>query len=165
MREPIAARQRGIVEFVEEQNEVQNKVAHVIQTEAQGQVDEGHGIETEAWGEADEGERITSIVQQIENDDMKAEQMYECEYSSGEDDYPLPSEWRDHGFGNPEIQDGRSQEWEYRQNKIVQGAKYSSSDEVKEALKLWAISLRREFRVVKSSPSVYEVKCVEKGCP
>ena len=36
---------------------------------------------------------------------------------------------------------------------------------VKDAVRLWAISLKREFRVVKSSSKEYEVKCVNTGCP
>ena len=53
-------------------------------------------------------------------------------------------EWRDKDFGNPVIQDIRSNEYEYRENEVV----------------LWAISLSKEFRVVKSSSKEYEVKCV-----
>ena len=42
----------------------------------------------------------------------------------------------------------------------MQGAKYPSIEAVKDAVKLWAISLRNEFRVVKSSSKEYEVQCV-----
>src|SRR5438105_11099822 len=41
------------------------------------------------------------------------------------------------------------------ENKVVQGSKYSTIDAVKEAVKLWSLSLRKEFRVVKSSSSTY----------
>ena len=46
----------------------------------------------------------------------------------------------------------------------MQGAKYPSIEAVKDAVKLWAISLRKEFRVVKSSSKEYEVKCVNGDC-
>ena len=46
----------------------------------------------------------------------------------------------------------------------MQGAKYPSIEAVKDAVKLWAISLRKEFRVVKSSSKEYEVKCVNSDC-
>ena len=36
---------------------------------------------------------------------------------------------------------------------------------VKDAVRLWAISLKREFRVVKSGSKEYEVKYVNDGCP
>ena len=58
------------------------------------------------------------------------------------------------------IHDIRSNEYEYRENEVVQGAKYPSI----EAVKLWAISLRKKFRVVKSSSKEYEVKCVNGDC-
>ena len=50
------------------------------------------------------------------------------------------------------------------ENEVVQGAKYPSIEAVKDAGKLWAISLRKEFRVVKSSSKEYEVKCVNDDC-
>ena len=62
------------------------------------------------------------------------------------------------------IQDIRGNEYEYRENEVVQGAKYPSIEAVKDAVKLWAISLRKEFRVVKSSSKEYEVKCVNGDC-
>ena len=40
---------------------------------------------------------------------------------------------------------------------LCRGAKYPSIEAVKNAVKLWAISLRKEFRVVKSSSKEYEV--------
>ena len=42
----------------------------------------------------------------------------------------------------------------------MQGTKFYSIEAVKDTVKLWAISLRKEFRVVKSSSKEYEVKCV-----
>ena len=54
---------------------------------------------------------------------------------------------------------------EYRGNEVVQGATYPNIEAVKDAVRLWAISLKREFRVVKSGSKEYEVKCVNAGCP
>ena len=47
----------------------------------------------------------------------------------------------------------------------MQGATYPNIDAVKDAVRLWAISLKREFRVVKSGSKEYEVKCVNDRCP
>ena len=47
----------------------------------------------------------------------------------------------------------------------MQGATYANIEAVKDAVRLWAISLKREFRVVKSGSKEYEVKCVNAGCP
>ena len=72
----------------------------------------GAGTEAEAAGVAqaegvaDEGEILPSIVQQMHNEDMEAAQMEEHEYSSDED-YPIPSQWSNPGFGNPMVADSR----------------------------------------------------------
>ena len=47
----------------------------------------------------------------------------------------------------------------------MQGATYPNIEAEKDAVRLWAISLKREFRVVKSGSKEYEVKCVNAGCP
>ena len=126
---------------------------------------EDHVSEMEPQGVADEGERITRIVEEVEAEDHEAQQMEECVDSSDDEAYPVPTQWREQGFGNPVIQDGRCQEWEYRENEVVQGAKYKSIEALKDAVKNWAVSLRREFRVVKSGSKEYEVKCLKDGCP
>ena len=41
----------------------------------------------------------------------------------------------------------------------MQGAIYPNIEAVKDAVRLWSISLKREFRVVKSGSKEYEVKC------
>ena len=53
-------------------------------------------------------------------------------------------------FCNHVAEDVRNQEWEYRGNEVVQGATYPNIEVVKDAVRLCAISLKREFRVVKS---------------
>jgi hypothetical protein len=47
----------------------------------------------------------------------------------------------------------------------MQGAKHPNIEAVKDAVKKWAMSLRRESRVVKSGSKEYEVKCLKDGCP
>ena len=68
------------------------------------------------------------------------------------------------GFWKSSDTDIRSNEYEYKENDVAQGEKYPSIEAVKDAVKLWAISLRKEFRVVKSSSKEYEVKCVNGDC-
>ena len=84
---------------------------------------------------------------------------------SSDEEYPVPSDWSNPGFGNPIAHDARTNEFQYRENEVVQGALYDSSEAVKEAVKNWAVSLGKEFRVVKSSPRVYDVVCMKEGCP
>ena len=47
----------------------------------------------------------------------------------------------------------------------MQGATYQNIEAVKDDVRVCAISLKREFRVVKSGSKEYEVKCVNDGCP
>jgi hypothetical protein len=52
--------------------------------------------------------------------------------------------------------------WEYRENAVSVGAMYKSVVEVKDAVKRWStLTLQREFRVVKSSPHIYDVQCLK----
>ena len=47
------------------------------------------------------------------------------------------------------VQDIRCPEFEYTVNEVIQGAKYRTIEDVKDAVKVWPISLRKEFRVLK----------------
>ena len=119
----------------------------------------------EPKGVADEGERIPAIVEQMEEEDREAAEVDEVEDYSDDEGYTVPAEWEERGFGNPVIQDAKHEDWQYRANEVVQGARYKSIDEVKEAVKRWSISLRKEFKVVKSGSKEYDVKCVKDDCP
>ena len=45
------------------------------------------------------------------------------------------------------------------------GGMYPTTEHVKDAVKRWStLNLHREFRVLKSSPSIYEVCCVKSDC-
>ncbi len=146
------------VHEVEEQiNEVQDNVQDMQENLNVGEEVRGQGV-------ADLGERIPSIVQEMENENLEAAHMEEYGDSSDEE-YPVPADWSNPGFGNPVAHDARTNEYQYRENEVVKGALYHSSEAVKEAVKNWAVSLRKEFRVVKSSPRVYDVACVKEGCP
>jgi hypothetical protein len=42
---------------------------------------------------------------------------------------------------------------------------YPSTAHVKDSVKRWStLTLRREFRVVKCSPSIYDVRCKKENC-
>ena len=103
----------------------------------------------------------------MEKEDQDARIMEQCGDSSDDEDderFPVLGEWREEGFGNPVVQDIKSSEFEYRVNEVVQGAKYRTIEDVKDAVKLWAVSLRKEFRVLKSSSKEYEVRCADRDC-
>ena len=70
-------------------------------------------------------------------EDQAAMEMEEYEGSSDDDQYSLPKEWKEHGFGNHVTEDVRNQEWEYRGNEVVQVATYPNIEAVKDAVRLW----------------------------
>ena len=54
----------------------------------------------EPQGLADEGERIHNIVDEMEAEGQAAMEMGEYEGSSDDEQYSLPKEWKEHGFGS-----------------------------------------------------------------
>jgi Domain of unknown function (DUF1979) len=90
--------------------------------EAHDGATENEGVVEEAQGVADEGDRIPRIVEQMQNEDVEALQMQDSVDSSDDDEFPIPGEWRDRGFGEGVVHDGGGNEWEYWENEIVQGA-------------------------------------------
>ena len=95
-------------------------------------------------------------MDEMEAEDQTAIEMEEYEGSSDDEQYSLPKEWKEHGFVNHVVEDVG--------NEVVQGATYPNIEAVKDVVRVWAISLKREFRVVKSDSKEYEVKCVNDGC-
>ena len=73
---------------------------------------------------------------EMEAADQSAMEMEEYDGSSDDEQYSLPKEWKEHGFGNHVAEDVRNQEWEYRGNEIVQGATYPNIEAVKDAVRL-----------------------------
>ena len=94
---------------------------------------------------------IHSIVDEMEAEDQTAIEMEEYEGSSDNEQYSLPKEQKEHGFGNYVIEDIRNHEWEYRGNEVVQGATYPNIEAVKDAVRLWAICNTRFIKGHKPS--------------
>lgn len=123
---------------------------------------EGHPIEPS--GEADEGEVIPELIEQVEREDAEADGVVD----DGDDDVDnmVPGNWSNYDYSHLVVNEGESVSWEYNVNEVTIGAVYRSGDEVKEVVKRWStLCLQREFRVHKSSPSIYDVKCVQQDCP
>ena len=94
--------------------------------------------EPEPQGLADEGER-SRIVEDMEKEDQNAQIMEQYGDSSDDENderFPVLGEWREEGFGNPVVQDIRCSEFEYRVNEVIQGAKYRTIEDVKDAVKV-----------------------------
>ena len=78
----------------------------------------------------------------MEVEDQIAIEMEEYKGSSDDEQYSLPKEWKEYGFGSHVTEDVRNQEWEYRWNEVVQGTTYPNIEAVKYTVRLWAISLK-----------------------
>ncbi|WVZ78982.1 hypothetical protein U9M48_026616 [Paspalum notatum var. saurae] len=77
------------------------------------------------------------------------------EDSDNDDDRPVqvPSQWNNYDHSQLLVNEGETVPWEYSENEVSVGAIYHSKIELKEAVQRWAAkSLKKEFRVVKSSP-------------
>lgn len=118
----------------------------------------------EAIGVVDEGERIEAIVEEVEREDSENE-LAEGDESSDEEEDVLPVDWIKADFSQLVISEGQQAPFGYKDNEVIEGARYAHKEDMKEAVKHWAVSLHREFRVVKSTNCVYDVKCTKDDCP
>ena len=137
-------------------------VGHSVETSMENEENQTDVIQ--AMGVTDEGERVPTIVDEMEREDSDNEQA-EGNASSDEEDDVMPVDWTNEDFSGLVISEGHHVPWEYKENEVIQGARYAHKEDLKEAVKHWAVSLQREFRVVKSSNYVYEVRCMKEECP
>ncbi len=115
---------------------------------------------TEPMGYADEAEQFEHLVDQIRMDDLE-DQMVPDEVSSEDDaaePIPMPAEWNNTNFASLSVSEGFQVPWEYHANEVSEGSIYPTKDAVVEAVKLWALSERRQFIVDRSTRKVYEIR-------
>ena len=88
------------------------------------------------------------------------------DFSDDEDEHHVPHDWPTYDFLNLSVHEREGVGWEYKENEVLLGALCRSGDDVKDAIKRRStLSLQTQFRVLKSSPHVYEVCCVHNNCP
>lgn len=112
---------------------------------------------------ADEGERVGIIVDEMEREDSDNEEADDDVLSDEEGDV-MVTDWVNEDFSGFVISEGDYVFWEYKENEVIEGVRYVYKDEMKEAVKYWAVFLQREFRVVKLINYVYEVRCMKEDC-
>ena len=162
---PRGCDEATVVEEVVENNVNDDNVNEVIVNIVQ----EGEGSETvrEPRGEVDEGEEIPSLVEQMQREDTEADIPVD-EDSDDEDGIlnQIPTQWANYDHSHLLVNEGETMAWEYSENEVSVGGIYHSKMELKEAVQRWSTKcLKKEFRVQKSSPQVYDVKCVRDDCP
>ena len=124
----------------------------------------------QATGQADEGENIPEIVEEFQREGEEQHNAMNDDSSDDDDDddedYHVPHNWSGYEFSKLSVNEGEAVSWEYRQNEVCIGSMYANSDNMKEAIKRWStLSLQRQFKVLKSSPRTYDVRCVRSECP
>ncbi|WVZ60558.1 hypothetical protein U9M48_010564 [Paspalum notatum var. saurae] len=114
---------------------------------------EGSQPVREPRGEVDEGEHIPGLVEQMRREDTEGD-VHGDEDSDNDDDRPVqvPSQWNNYDHSQLE-------------NEVSVGAIYHSKIEPKDCAKMGGQKLEERVRVVKSSPQVYDVKCIRDDCP
>jgi hypothetical protein len=132
-----------------------------------GEEKEGDGdTPFETRGEIGEGEVNEEVLRRYEMEAGEDECGLEEDSSDDEDDPLVPRDWDSYNFSQLSVNPGENVSWEYRDNTVSIGAMYKSAVEVKDAVKRWAtLTLQREFKVVKSSPHIYDVQCLKPNCP
>jgi hypothetical protein len=144
------------------------------QGEAELQTGDGPATEPQEEGDGDthfEGAIDEGGVneEQLKRYGMEAngdERGLEKDSSDDEDDLLVPRDWDNYNFSQLSVNPGENVAWEYRENVVSVGTMYKSAVEVKDAVKRWyTLTLQREFRVVKSSPHIYDVQCLKLNCP
>jgi hypothetical protein len=117
-------------------------------------------------GAIDEGEVNEELLRRFEMEANGDERVLEEDSSDDEDDPLLPKDWDSYNFSQLSVNAGENVAWEYSENAVSIGAMYKSAVEVKDAVKRWStLTLQREFRVVKSSPHIYDVHYLKPTCP
>ena len=148
----------------------------VVQTVASGSSNTAEYVQ----GQADEGEVRHDLVRTMELEDQRAStEIAEIEAadqeggdgadadSTEDEDHtvdPVPAAWNTEVAGGMNVEEGRHNPWEYRQNEVLEGAIYRDKESVKNAVKLWAMSTQREFRTKTTTPIQYSVVCTDPTC-
>jgi hypothetical protein len=118
----------------------------------------------------DEGEVNLEMMRQYQRE-LEADERALEENSSDDDDEEeeeedhMPLRRRNYNFSQCTVNTGENVAWEYTENEVCVGTMYPSTANLKDAVKQWStLTLHREFRVVKSSPRIYDVCCNKDDC-
>ncbi|WVZ85205.1 LOW QUALITY PROTEIN: hypothetical protein U9M48_032155 [Paspalum notatum var. saurae] len=135
--------------------------ATIVEKVVENNVNELNEIGDDEQGEASE----TIREPRGEREDTEADVRVD-EDSDHDDDTlnQVPSQWANYDHSQLLVNEGEMVPWEYSENQVSVGAIYHSKIELKEVVQRWS-ALKKEFRVQKSSPQVYDVKCIRDVCP
>jgi hypothetical protein len=123
-------------------------------------------------GVIDEGEETPKVMRQYQRELEADERALEedssdddCDDDDDESEDHVPLDWQNYDFSRCTVNTGENVPWEYTENEVCVGAMFPSNAHLKDAVKQWStLNLHKEFRVLKSSPRVYDVCCIKDGC-
>ncbi len=129
-------------------------------------------VQQDGSGEADEGEEINAIVDEIERVDRNAREdeanlAWEEDEEEDDEEYevqPVPASWNREDLGYVGENELHDSVWFYGDGPINKGAMFSTKSAFQDAVKSWSFKMQRQFKVLKSSPTVYTVLCETEGC-
>ena len=134
----------------------EDEVADVAEAEEDEVADVADAEKEAVTHVADAGEHVDSIVRQMEIDDLTARAEDEAleedgDDSSEEDEGPIPQEWKRVDVEGLAVHDEHESPWEYHGTEVRLPAIFVHKGSLQNAIKLWALSMQRTFRVLKSS--------------
>jgi hypothetical protein len=107
-------------------------------------------------------EEDPEVMRQFNAEIDDYERALEDDSLDDEDESIMPSDWESYDFSQLTVNPGVNVAWEYRENEVCEGALYANSGDLKNAVKRWStLTLNREFKILKSYPIVYDVRCVK----
>jgi hypothetical protein len=117
----------------------------------------------------DEGEGNPEVMRQYQRELEDDERALEEDSSDDDDDESedhVPWHyWQNYDFSQCTVNSGENVPWDYTENEVCEDAIYPNTTHLKDAVKQWStLTLHREFRVVKSSPRIYDVCCKKEDC-
>jgi hypothetical protein len=121
---------------------------------------------------SDEGEGNPEVMRQYQRELEDDERALEEDSSDDDDDDDDGSEdhvpwhyWHNYDFSQCTLNSGENVPLDYTENEVCEDAIYPNTTHLKDAVKQWStLTLHREFRVVKSSPRIYDVCCKKEDC-
>jgi hypothetical protein len=155
------------IDVVEDNLEAANaEQTYVFDPQAvQNTIEDGEAKENGPYMEADQGEEDERIVEQMEADDAEhLAFVNEFVDRSFDDETYIPEDWAHIAPDAMTVDDGRHSSWEYSMIEVKQGQMFHDKVHLQHEVRQWAFSEKKQFKVVISNPTTWDVKCVTPGC-
>ena len=154
----------GVVEDNLEASNAEQTYVSDPQT-VQNMIEDGEAEENGPYMEADQGEEDERIVEQMEADD--AEHLTFVDEFVGrsfDDETYIPEDWAHIAPDAMTVNDCHHSSWEYSMIEMKQGQMFHDKVHLHHAVQRWAFSKKKQFKVIISNPTTWDMNCVTLGC-